>query len=141
MGKKLAIWLPDTWANVENPDGPLTVRSGDSAATGYLQVSVAEYRGGEEPRPSEADLIELARTFGLRNQFGNLVSSSSGRCVLGLYGTAAFRPSTSTGGAPPYSQVWFLSNGQDIVFVTFFADKDPQQNELSEPNESSRALA
>src|SRR5262249_2671822 len=112
MAKKLAIWLPDTWSNVENPDGPLTMRWGDPAATGYLQLSVAEYRGGEQPRPSEADLLEQARAVGLRNHFGNLVSSSSGRCVLGLYGTAAFSPSASAA----YAQVWWLSNGLDFVF-------------------------
>ncbi len=63
MGKKLKIWLPDDWANVsdQNPDGPLTMCWDDPDATGPFQLSTAEYTGGPEPRPSEADLLIAAQ--------------------------------------------------------------------------------
>ena len=78
MGKKLKIWLPDDWANVsdQNPDGPLTMCWQHSQAKGAFQLSIAEYKGGAEPHPSEADLIELAVGFGQKHNWGKLAGQS-----------------------------------------------------------------
>jgi hypothetical protein len=135
MGKKLRIWLPDEWSNIldQNPEGPLTMRWNDADATGVFQLSTAEYRGGPEPRPSGADLIELAVGFGQKHEWGQLISSSSGKCVMGAFGTAAFKPTESMqSDTPTYCQAWFLSNGLDFVFATFFAMQEPQDRELSD---------
>src|SRR5262245_17547045 len=135
MGKKLKIWLPDEWANIseKNPDGPLTMAWNDPAAVGAFQLSTAEYKGGPEPRPSEADLMELALGFGEQHQWGELIGSSSGKCAMGSFGTAAFKRSkTMLSDAPAYSQVWFLSNGLDFVFATFIAMREPKDRELAD---------
>jgi hypothetical protein len=132
MGKKLKIWLPDDWANVENPDGLLTMCWQDPAATGAFQLSTAEYTEGTEPRPSETDLIELAVGFGTRHSWGESTSSFSGKCVMGTFGTAAFRRANSMpADAPEYCQVWFLSNGLDFVFATFIAMQKPDNREIA----------
>ena len=133
MPKKLKIWLPDNWANIsdQNPDGPLTMCWDDATASGALQLSVAEYSGGKEPRPSEADLIKQATDFGQRRRWGQLVHSSSGPCVLGIYGTASFtRPDSMPTDDAQYAQIWFLSNGLDFVMVTFFGMVTPPECEL-----------
>jgi hypothetical protein len=132
MSKKLKIWLPDDWANVENPSGPLTVAWQDPEATGAFQLSTAEYNGGQEPRPSEADLIELAVGFGQKHGWGELTSSSSGKCVMGSFGTAGFKRTQSMPpDAPDYCQVWFLTNGLDFVLATFIAMQHPDHREVA----------
>lgn len=134
MAKRLTIWLPDDWANVsdQNPDGPLTMCWQAPEATGAFQLSTAEYKGGPEPRPSEADLIELAVGFGEEHGWGKLTNSTSGKCVMGAFGTAAFRRTKSTPRrVPEYCQVWFLSNGLDFVFATFIAMQKPDDCEVA----------
>ena len=132
MGKKLKIWLPDDWATIENPDGPLTMSWQDPDAKGAFQLSTAEYRGGAEPRPSETDLIKLAVGFGEQHNWGELTSSSSGKCAMGVFGAAAFRRRKSMpAAAPEHCQVWFLSNGLDFVFATFIAMQMPDDREVA----------
>jgi hypothetical protein len=134
MGKKLTIWLPDDWANVseQNPGGPLTMCWQDPEARGAFQLSTAEYRGGEEPRPSEADLVRLAVGFGERHRWGTLTHSSSGKCVMGSFGTAAYKRTTSMPpDAPDYCQVWFLCSGLDFVLATFIAMQEPDDREVA----------
>jgi hypothetical protein len=132
MKKKLQVWLPDDWATVENPDGPFTVCWQAPEAAGAFQLSTAEYTGGSEPRPTEADLIEFALAFGEKNAWGEVTSSSSGKCVMGLFGTAAFKRTISMpGDAPEYSQIWLLSNGLDFVFATFIAQEQPGDREIA----------
>lgn len=133
MSKKLFVWLPDTWTNLsdQNPGGPFTVCWEDRAATGALQVSVAEYADGRKPHPTPEGLQVLATSFGQRRDWGELRTASSGACVLGAYGTASF----THRGVPPdsqaaFSQVWFLSNGLDFVLVTFLAMSAPVSQEL-----------
>jgi hypothetical protein len=134
MGKKLTIWLPDDWASIsdQNLDGPLTMSWQHADAAGAFELSTAEYKGGQEPRPSESDLIQLAVGFGEQHKWGRLISSSSGECVMGSFGTAAFKRTKSMPpGAPQYCQVWFLSNGLDFVFATFIAMQEPDDREVA----------
>jgi hypothetical protein len=133
MAKKLTIWLPDDWANIsdQNPDGPLTLVWDDPTASGAFQLSTAEYTGGVEPRPGEKELIQLAVGFGEQNQWGTLMNSFSGKCVMGAFGTAAFQRTRSMPPATPtYCQAWFLSNGLDFIFATFIAMHQPADREL-----------
>jgi hypothetical protein len=135
MAKKLRIWLPDHWANISNeiPDGVLTLVWNDSTATGAFQISTAEYSGGREPHPSEADLIQMAIGFGEQQYWGSLVSSKGGTCKMGSFGTASFRLTDPfPPDLPTYCQVWHLSNGLDFVMATFIAMKEPPQIELAD---------
>jgi hypothetical protein len=142
MSKKLKIWLPDDWANVENPDGPLTMCWQAPDAVGAFQLSTAEYNGGAEPRPTETDLIELAVGFGEQHNWGELKKSSSGKCVMGSFGTAAFKPTSSMpDDAPQYCQVWFLSNGLDFVFATFIAMQEPDDREVAAAQRVAEGVA
>jgi hypothetical protein len=135
MSKKLRLWLPDCWTNItdQNPDGPITVCLDDPAATGALQLSIAEYVKGAEPVQTAAELVELAESFGNRHRWGKLVSSSGSDCVMGRYGTAAFVPETTAStGVPAYQQVWFVSNGWDFVLITFISMSPLSTRELSD---------
>jgi hypothetical protein len=135
MAKKLTVWLPDDWMNVsdQNPDGPLTMCCDDPAASGAFQLSTAEYTGGKEPRPSEPDLMRSAVGFGEGHGWGKLTRSYSGKCVMGLFGTAAFtRTEAMSPEEPAWSQVWFITNGLDFVLATFFAMEAPTDRELAD---------
>jgi hypothetical protein len=143
MGKELRIWLPDEWANTsdQNPDGPLTLCWDNPEASGAFQVSTAEYKRGEQPRPSKADLIKFAVEFGRSHQFGQLISSRSGACMMGAFGTAIFqRTNAMAPEAPAYFQVWFISNGLDFVFATFVAMTKPQDRELADAQLIAEAI-
>jgi hypothetical protein len=135
MAKELKIWLPGGWAkdSSKTPSGPPTIRWDNPKATGTVQLSATEYTGGPEPRPSEGDLTRLALGFGQQHRWGELVGTSSGKCVLGRYGTASFKRSAlMPPDAAAYCQVWFLSNGLDIVFVTFIAKQKPELREMAD---------
>ena len=143
MSKILDVWLPDEWANISDqyPNGPVTMVWDDPLAVGVFQVSTAEYTGGAEPRPSEADLIKLAVGFGEQHQFGRLIDSFSGKCVMGAFGTAVFKRTESTPTeTPAYSQVWFLSNGLDFVFATFIGMQDPNAREVADAQRIAQGI-
>lgn len=143
MGKKLTIWLPDHWANVshENPDGPLTMCWDDAAACGAFQLSTAEYKGGKEPRTSEPELVQFAVAFGERHGWGELISSCSGKCKMGSFGTAAFKPTEPIPpDDPAFSQVWFITNGWDFVLATFIAMQPPEQQELDDAHRIAEGI-
>jgi len=132
VSKKLKIWLPDDWATIENPDGPLTMCWQAPEATGAFQVSTAEYTKGPEPRPTENDLIKLAVGFGHQHNWGELTNSFSGKCVMGSFGTALFqRTNSMPTEASAYCQVWFLSNGLDFVLATFITMEQPDGREVA----------
>jgi hypothetical protein len=135
MDKKIRIELPDEWVYVSVHDvgGPWAARWDHPEAAGALQVSAAEYEGGPEPRPSKARLIEMAISFGQENKFGRLIDSYGGKCVIGAFGSAVFRRAPFWRfSVPSYSHVWFLSNGLDFIFVTFFAKRKPSEQEVGD---------
>ncbi len=90
--KKLHIDFPDGWVDIsgENPEGPPTFVNEQVDDSGVLQISMAEYAGGEVPEPSQADLVVMAKDVGFANQFGELTNEESGHCSYGLYGCAEF---------------------------------------------------
>ena len=129
MSKRLKIDLLVGWGDhsSENPDGPPTFYRDDVETPGVLQVSFAEYHIGEIPNPSEADLIDLSRGIGEKEEGSQLITTSSGQCRLGQWGTAVFRTSVF-----PRFQVWNLSNGRDIVFVTYICEGEPSREEITQ---------
>jgi hypothetical protein len=143
MAKRLRVWLPDSWSDVTGKvaGGTFAAAWNDEAASGALQVSTAEFKGGPEPRPGQSQLMEMAVDFGRQHDFGKLDSSSSGKCVMGLFGTAAFkRKFWKPRSSPFFCQVWFLSNGLDFVFVTFIAETAPDKEEVTKADLIARAI-
>ncbi len=120
--KKLHIDFPDGWVDIsgENPEGPPTFVNEQVDDSGVLQISMAEYAGGEVPEPSQADLVVMAKDVGFANQFGELTNEESGHCSYGLYGCAEF-----SGAEFSYSSIWYLSDGKNFVFATFISSAPP----------------
>lgn len=131
MGKQLQIRLLPNWAEMENPDGPITFYCTDSENSGALQVSLyAEYKSGKIPNASVTVLIELAKAHGERHNAGELLGSDGGACDLGTYGTAIFS-------SPECArfQLWYLSNGRDFVLATHICMTEPEPVEIAEAQE------
>lgn len=140
MSKQLRIELPDDWADIsdQNPDGPVTFVWDDEEAQGALQISTAEYASGKTPAPTEQSLVQFVTDFGLTHQWGDLAHVGSGRCTMGLYGTAIFRGNGKE--SPGYCQLWMISNGSDFVFATFFASGAVSPKELADAQQIAEEI-
>lgn len=129
MNISLQIKLVDGWSDYsyENPDGPATFLRDRSEVPGPLQVSYAIYKDGPKPDPSKEDLIEFCIGLGKQHGFGELVKTDSMSCAFGLLGTAVFR-----GEELAHVQVWYLTNGRDIITATHICPEVPEQEEVTE---------
>ena len=126
---RLHVRLVPNWEPFHNPKGPPTYRRTDSDTPGLLRVSIyAEYMGiGPIPNPTGDQLIDLAKGHGSRQNSGELVETSCGRCELGTFGTASFRSEKW-----PHAQLWYLSNGKDFVLATLLCETAPDPEEIGE---------
>ncbi|QDU26401.1 hypothetical protein ETAA8_14790 [Anatilimnocola aggregata] len=143
MPLQLELWLPDDWVDVTEQiaRGPTTLMWNDERATGALQVVVSEHRQGPSPQPTPAELMAFAEKFGTDYRFGKLLTKVSGECKLGTFGTAIFRrPPPVQADVPPFGQVWFLTNGSDIIFCHFLATAEPHERETLGANEIALML-
>lgn len=111
----ICLLLPTDWKDISDQnEGRPTFTKGANV----LQVSAAIYRSGQEPRPTKEELIELASGF-VGQKGAKIVSTDSGTCQFGLYGTALYTTEEF-----PHFQVWELSNGLDFIMVTSIS-QDP----------------
>jgi hypothetical protein len=131
MKSNIKITLLPGWIDVSKdvPDGPSTFLRELSECSGALQISLAEFKGGKVPNPSEQVLIKMSRGFGSGTDinFGEVVESHSGDCAFGKFGTTVYRSQEF-----PRSQMWYLSNGMDFIMVTHVCSEDPDPQELIE---------
>jgi hypothetical protein len=132
---RLKIALPRGWSEHDNPGGPLTYYRTSSVTSGALQISCAEYTGGELPNPSGEKLQRMAEEFGEECKSGELLESSNSPCAFGLLGTAIFHSVQH-----PRIQNWFLSNGKDFIMVTHICTTPPEPTEVREAQEIVRTL-
>lgn len=131
---RLRIELPSTWAQHDNPNGPVTYcRTASNAA---FQVSWAEYRGVKPlPEITADSLKQMAIRFGQKNEFGEIVESFSGACRFGSFGTVVFRSVRH-----PRIQVWFISNRRDHIMATHICDHEPDMDEVAEAQQIAVSL-
>jgi hypothetical protein len=133
----LQVTLSAGWSDhsKENPDGPVTFLRDWSQESGALQVSWAEYRGGEVPNPSPETLVQLSSSAGMRAEFSELVDSFNGACAFGHFGSVVFRSCDY-----PRAQFWHLSDGRDFIMVTHIFGSTPDLREIEEAQEIVRSL-
>jgi hypothetical protein len=132
---RLKIELPATWTQVDGPDRPASFCRDNGSGT--IQVSWAEYRGGELPTDITAEsLKDMAETFGHSNGFGELAESSVGNCPYGMFGTGVFHSAEY-----PRIQVWFISNGRDHIMATHICSAPPEESEIADAQQIAASLA
>ncbi len=127
--KSLEIKLPDNWEDIsaDNPNGPPTFIDDTIDNSGVLQISTAEFLSGKMPNPGVADLIELSKNIGLKNEFGDLQNEISGKCDYGMFGYAQFSNSRF-----PYTSIWHITDGQNFIFATFICSTVPNQEHIDD---------
>jgi len=125
----IKVKLPQGWSDYarENPEGPATFVRDINDEPSVFQVSFALQRSGEIPDPSCEDLIELAKSTGENMPAGDLIKTSSGTCVFGIFGTAIFKSKET-----PRTQIWYFSNGCNFILATHICPGVPEPDELTE---------
>jgi hypothetical protein len=129
MTPKLKIRLRPGWQPAENPAIPTYKRTA-SADSGVLQFSVAQFRHGTAPNATEHTLVAMCEKLTSAVRGRRDVSSTSGTCDLGMYGTVAVH-----GESPVRFQTWVLSNGHDFILVTHTCGSAPDPEEVREAHE------
>jgi hypothetical protein len=137
MQPRLLVKLPEGWQDVSEqmPDGGATFVRGGRDATAALQVSFGLNPEGTGDL-SEEELTHMAATIELGESFGTVVERSSGPSLFGKMGSAVYR-----GGKYPRVQVWFLSNGRDVIMASHIATEEPEDDELHETRRIVENLA
>jgi len=129
MTAKLKIRLRPGWQPAGNPTIP-TYKRTVSPESGALQFSIAQFRNGTVPNATEQTLVAMCEklTGGVRGRRD--VSSASGACDFGIYGTVAV-----LGDSPVRFQAWVVSNGTEFILVTHTCGSEPDPEEVREASE------
>jgi hypothetical protein len=130
------ITLPRNWLDIskDNPGGPPTFCR-DSDDSGALQISVqAEYESGEVPNPTAEDLVGLAENTAIREPGATIRERLSGTCAIGTFGSVV----TSWPDCP-HVQIWWLSDGRDLVLATHICSVVPPVAEIREARQIIQA--
>jgi hypothetical protein len=130
MQPRLLVKLPEGWTDVsaQVPEAGAMFIKGGKGATAALQVSYGlnpDAADGEELL--EEDLVEMAATADFGEDFGQVVERYSGPSLFGKMGTAVYR-----GGRYHRVQVWFLSNGRDVIMASHMCTREPTRELLDE---------
>ena len=80
------------------------------------------------------DLAQMSRELGQEQRFGELIESSGAACEFGRLGTAVFRSEEHR------IQIWFLSDGKDIITVTHIAPPEPDPDEVRDVRQIVQTL-
>lgn len=128
---RLSIRLKHGWTPVKNVKAYICIRAA-STNPGELQFSSAVYKPDKHMAkvPTEEGLIEMCRGMARSVRGGREISSQSGTCDFGIFGTVVV-----CGESPARFQVWVLSNGRDFILVTHTGEKTPDPLEVKEANE------
>ena len=127
----LSILLPDDWQDVTDdlPTGsPFTLGKIGNDALGALQFSVAKYKRGPLPSFTKEKLELMIMDFFRAQSLGepHVITTSSNKIILAK---GDFQSEAK------YSRIWYVSDRQNIVLVTYTSlqVKSPQlKNEVDE---------
>jgi hypothetical protein len=110
--------IPDDWFDVTESLAEGTPPTlGREQGPGALQFSLARFKGGVEPEFDENKLLAMLREFVATNDLGDALSEASGAVI----GEMSHATGTYVSGID-LTAVWYLSNGRDVMLVTYCAD-------------------
>lgn len=111
----LVFEWPEGWFDVTAglpPETPLTL--GRPSGPGAIQFSITKYAGGQSPNITVDDLLSLFESFCVQTGL-NVASIAVQDAPMSCVGTH----SISSDGS--FLAGWYLSNGDDVVFVTYIS--------------------
>jgi hypothetical protein len=115
-------WL-DVTQEIETESAPFTLAKNDGV--GALQFSAGIYKRGIKPNVQISDLQRLSADFALSRELGRGFDQQVCQQPL-LICAQSF-----VSGAQ-FIRVWYCSNSQDVVLVTYVCDKGREGLELSD---------
>jgi hypothetical protein len=124
--KGFSIAVPDNWSDIteslEKEDVPLTIADG-TVGVGALQISSAFYRSGAEPRITSDDLSSMLDEFGEARGLNWMQRWTERHGPVLQVGGEAARDDD-------YVAIWYLSNGKDVLFVTYTCEWERRLEEF-----------
>jgi hypothetical protein len=120
----VAAGWEDITDTVAGDDRPFTIARRDDGL-GAMQFSVALYRTGPKPSPSEDDLSEMAAAFGKSRQLGmafDPVTFSNKLVGAGI----------SYHSGDDFIRVWYASSGGNVALATYICDWEHRFAEADE---------
>jgi hypothetical protein len=131
----LHILTPADWLDVTNklkePDPPLTLARPNGL--GAIQVSVAEYEDGKAAKINLSDLGNLLEDFAQTSELGSGYDLTAEENPL-LISAASFDFKDR------FLRVWYCSNGQSVIFVTYNCHKGYHHAEIPDCEKIVRNL-
>ena len=113
------------------PPGLITLAKPDGV--GALQFSPALYESGPLPSPSSADLRSLALQFGESRGLGEPFD-------LGQFESRVSGAGASYCSEGDLVRVWYVSDGRNIMLVTYVCDWEDRDREMSECEEMLKTI-
>jgi hypothetical protein len=116
----LSFDLPPGWVDISNdlpPGSPPTLAR--ETGVGAIEFSVSRGEGGAEPVIDEADLEDMLREFCAQNAIS---LSPEGLTTAIRYAAGGVSRSDDA-----VIGIWYLSDGQNVAMVTYFADASQAQ--------------
>jgi hypothetical protein len=104
---------PEGWLDITAdlpPEAPLTL--GRPSGHGAIQFSTVKYTGGQRPNITVDDLRSLFEPFCIQNGL-NVADISIEDALMSCVGANGMSSNSS------FLAAWYLSNGNDVVFVTY----------------------
>jgi hypothetical protein len=129
----LIFQWPEGWFDVTadlDPGAPLTL--GRPSGPGAIQFSSVEYAGGQLPDITVDDLLSLLEPFCLQNGL-NIASIGIQRALTTCVETHG------RGSDGSFLAAWYLSNGKDVIFVTYVSTL-PESDQTQIEHNDARAL-
>ena len=132
----LRITTPNYWfdvtQNVEEFNPPFTLARPDGA--GVIQFSIAEYQSGSVPKITLDELSNLLADFAQQHKLGRGYGFASHENIL-LIAAASFDFGDR------YFRIWYCSDGESIVLVTYNCERGQQEAESVDCERIVRSLA
>lgn len=122
----------DITATVNGEDVPFTVARSEHGV-GAVQFSPAIYRGGRLPSVQLDDLRSMLTEFGEgRSLNGGFDASQFSGDIFGI--GSSFRA------ADDFVRVWYISDGKNVMLVTYVCDWQQRLSELEECEKIVRSV-
>jgi hypothetical protein len=116
----LAFDLPPGWFDISNdlpPGSPATLAR--ETGVGAIEISVSRAEGGSEPMIDETDLEDMLREFCEQNAIQLNFESIPAAVRYAVGGVSRWEGAVVG--------LWYLSDGQNVAMVSYFADTTPAE--------------
>ncbi len=133
---RFALVLPEGWTNVTaglaGNDVPFTIAD-PVKGIGALQLSIASYKEGPVPGMTLSDLQSMLAEFSQKHEFGPAFDQT---CVTDDISAAA----SSFHSNGDFVRVWYVTDGQNIMLITYLCEWGRQNEELADAETIVRSV-